>query len=102
MKTHKEIYEALASGETLLHEGSIREIRLLDNGMLNHIRTFSNPEKYRIKPKPLEFWVDIYDADGKTIISESDVTLCCNRSQNYERIKLIKAIKVREVLDENI
>lgn len=48
---------------------------------------------YRIKPEPMEFWVNVYD-DGIKILISHEANI-----DNYEKDGLVKTIKVREVIE---
>jgi hypothetical protein len=95
MKNQKEIYEALLAGETLTNGKN--EILLTEDGNLNYNREFCNPSAWSIKPKPLEFWINIYeDQDNhypRSYLTEKSAVDAAV-SSGY-----IKTIKVREVTE---
>lgn len=55
---------------------------------------------YRIKPEPVEYWIRVWDArkgdTTETYISAEGDTPCFNKE--YDEIKQLRTIKVREVL----
>ena len=56
-----------------------------------------NSTDYRIKPKPREFWVNIYASKDMGYAYETE-----EKAVQAGGINALKTIKVREVLDENL
>jgi hypothetical protein len=97
MKTLKEkikVMQAALDGKEIeisvdsYRRGGLIEWRPADNGV------YFNWERndYRIKPEPMEFWVNVYDDGSALHESESNAREC-------RRPMCIKTIKVREVIE---
>lgn len=60
MKNQREIYEALLAGETVVNSNGTL-VSLTDDGFLTDNWAFGLPENWSIKPKPIEFWINVYE-----------------------------------------
>lgn len=81
------IIEAYAKGEVIQYKSS--------NGIwyIEKDLTFTDePENYRIKPKPMEFWINIYPDGGK-----SEPHMSKEKADEWATTDRIKCIRVREV-----
>lgn len=97
LKTKIEIMQAALDGEEIEHK------MLIDDEDWVSTKTEPNPDfnwqnlDYRIKTKPLEFWVNVFSTyPMKTYyLSKEEAELAGKRFSDY-----VKSIKVREVIDE--
>lgn len=88
------IIEAYANGEVIQYKAASGKWRTLGD---DYYKFDSSPKKYRIKPKPRECWVTIYNGDtiSTAHTTKTSALECLGADRdNWE------AVKFREVTDE--
>lgn len=101
MKTLKEKIEVM---QAALDGADIEMVRITapadeDEWNLTNNPVFDwNNFNYRIKPKPLEFWVNVYDSVVPYDSYETEKE-AKDRAGRNNGIKLIKTIKAREITE---